>query len=250
MLPGIDLRKWHPNSTSLHDRSVHVWFAALDWPNAHLANWAAVLSGDELLRARRLRFEEQRKRFVAARAVLRAILGHYLGKEPQQIEFQYTPHGKPMVSTSNGLQFNLSHAHDLMAIGVTCCHSIGIDVEHVRPFHDFERIAERFFSAHEYKSFTSLPSHQKLHGFFNCWTRKEAFIKAVGTGLSYPLHSFDVSLKPDMPARFLSLVSGDTDLSHWSLHALQPGEGYVGAVAVASRNSQLSCTHVLHFEAQ
>jgi 4'-phosphopantetheinyl transferase len=203
---------------------------------------AQTLTPDETGRAERFFFEKDKNHFVAARGVLRDILSRYLSTEPAQIRFQYNDYGKPALGPTfvqSGLTFNLSHAHGLALYAIAHHRQVGIDLEYIRALSDIEQIAERFFSNREQAAFRSLPDAQKRAGFFNCWTRKEAYIKARGQGLSFPLDRFDVSLRPGAPAALLEVKDDPQERARWSLQSLTPAPSYVAAVAVEGFGWQL-----------
>ena len=234
----------HPSETlKLARDEIHVWRASLDLTASHITSLYADLSSDERARANRLRFDKPRERFIAARGLLRAILGHYLRVPPDQLEFCYNPRGKPSLIPSEkyALNFNLSHSEGLALYAVSCAQSIGIDLEHVRPVSDMEQLVERFFSARERTTFRTLPTSQKLAAFFTCWTRKEAYLKARGHGLTLPLNQFDVSVTPGEPATLLSDRTNPHNISQWLLQDLHPGSRYVAALAIKGKNWQLKC---------
>ena len=184
-------------------------------PDAFRAAWA-VLSESERQRASRFTFERDRKRFVAARATLRRLLAARLGVQPHEVELVYGQYGKPALggrSANSGLRFNVSYCDDLAVYAFARGREIGVDVEAVRWFADADDVAARFFSSAEYEAYAALDALDKPSGFFNCWTRKEAFIKAIGDGLNHPLQSFDVSR-----------VSG------WEIESFVPAPGFVAAV--------------------
>ena len=207
-----------------------------------------------------------------ARGLLRAILGRYLGVEADQLRFGYSAHGKPSLAGNRGqgsgareqgsgvggefgphpwpllpgpcassLRFNLSHSHSLALYAITHQRELGVDLEFIRPEVVEEPIAERFFAAAEVAVLRGLPASLQPEAFFNCWTRKEAYIKARGEGLTLPLDAFEVSLAPEEPAALLSVDSDPAEASRWSLQALAPGPGYVAAIAVEGRDWQLRC---------
>ncbi len=211
---------------------IHIWYVLLEQP---VSGFQRLLSEDERTRAERYHFEEDRRRFIVRRGILKTLLGGYLGIEPYQVEFCYGKNGKPGIPDIFGktkLQFNLSHSEGLVLYTFTRDYEIGVDIEYVRDIPGMGRIAKRFFSARENSIFQSLPESQKKEAFFNCWTRKEAFIKAIGDGLSYPLDSFDVSLVPGEPARLIGIKGGFREASRWSLRDLQPAVGFTAALAV------------------
>jgi 4'-phosphopantetheinyl transferase len=224
-----------PKLLSLAQDEVHVWRASLDVAPSTVDALSLTLTPDELQRANRFRFYRGRLDFIVARGGLRAILGRYLQKHPRELRFEYGSHGKPELADNlvePGLRFNLSHAHRLALYAISLGREVGIDIEWIRPEFPGDEIAESFFSRGEVLALSSLPAGQKTEAFFNCWTRKEAYIKARGEGLSIPLERFEVSLAPGEPARLLK-VDGDPDeRARWTLSALIPGPGYVAALAV------------------
>jgi 4'-phosphopantetheinyl transferase len=233
-----------PQTVFLRDHEVHVWKAHLRRQSPSIQSLIPTLSPDELARAKRFYFQKDREHFIVARGLLRVILGRYLNREPSQLQFCYNPYGKPALSCqsgSHGLRFNLSHSHGLALYAITRGREIGVDIERIRPDMVEDQIAERFFSPGEVRALRSLPPSLQPVGFFNCWTRKEAYIKAKGKGLSLPLDQFDVSLVPGEPAALLH-VSGDAgESSRWSLHKLVPGPGYAAAVIAEEHNWRLQC---------
>jgi len=238
-------RMWvHPPSDlTLSSNDIHVWRAALDQPTSCFQQLAQSLCAQERVRAERFYFERDRKHFVVGRGILRTILGLYLGIEPSQLQFYYGPRGKPALTETYGggwLRFNLSHSQGLALYAVTRDREIGIDIEHIRPMPEAEQIAVRFFSVQENAVFRTLPPSQKQTAFFNCWTRKEAYIKALGDGLALPLDQFDVSLAPGEPARLLS-IKGDRAITRWFLQELTPAPDYVAALAVEGQGWCLTC---------
>jgi 4'-phosphopantetheinyl transferase len=222
---------------SLTARDIHVYRASLDRDDTE-AFWRS-LSDDERARAERFRFAVDRQRFIARRGILRQLLSHYLELTPSQITFAYTAHNKPYLPNYR-LHFNLSDAKHL-ALYAFAYVPIGIDVEDVHAMSDMDEVAALMFSPTENAVYSALPDAQKAEGFFNCWTRKEAFIKAIGEGLSYPLADFDVTLKPDEPATILRIRDDRHSNERWSLYDLQPEQGFRAALAVEGRDWYVSC---------
>jgi 4'-phosphopantetheinyl transferase len=223
-----------PMPASLAEGDVHVWRIDLDAGAADHRLWAA-LSPDEVARAARFHFERDRARFVVARAALRRILEDYLGTGPAAIAFVYGSHGKPALArpwSESGVCFNLSHSQEVGLCAVTRDRRIGVDVERIRPLDDMQYLAGRVFSASERAALHRLPPSARLAGFFNAWTRKEAFIKALGEGLSHPLERFDVTLAPDVPARIERIDGDPRRAARWALCAVEVDDEHVGAVAV------------------
>ena len=225
---------------------VHVWRAFLDPDASCLEHLQRSLSVDELQRAARFHFPRDRRRYTVARGVLRNILGRYLGRPPSELRFRYSAHGKPALAgafADAGLRFNVSHSHEMALFAVTSGREVGVDIEYLGREIRGEEIAEHFFSAHERANLRALPAEMKHQAFFNCWTRKEAYIKAHGEGLSLPLDQFDVSLAPGEPAALLATRGDPQEALRWSLQTLAPGSGYVAALAVEGQGWQLTCWH-------
>jgi 4'-phosphopantetheinyl transferase len=220
----------------LDSGEVHVWCATLEPGEEAVARLRGVLDEDECRRADRFTFEAGRRQYTVGRGLLRVILGHYLAVEPTALRFRYNPYGKPELAPGlecGTLKFNLSHSGALVLYAVSRAREVGIDVETIRPEFATEGIAERFFAAGERATLRDLPPESRTHAFFTCWTRKEAFIKARGQGLSIPLDAFEVSLVPGAPPAILATHDDPEEAGRWSLHELSPGAGYVAAVAVA-----------------
>jgi 4'-phosphopantetheinyl transferase len=196
---------------------------------------AAWLHDDEQRIAQRFHFERDRRRFIVARARLRQVLAARLGTQPRAVEFAYTVHGKPMLaadSASIDLRFNVSHCKDVAVFAFCRGREVGIDVEMIERVEGIDEIAAYFFSRHELRAFRALAAADRHAAFFNCWTRKEAFVKALGEGLHFPLGSFDVSLAPREPARILRVAGQDGAQCGWFLRSFSPLPGYVAAVVV------------------
>jgi 4'-phosphopantetheinyl transferase len=229
-----------PVHPTLSADEVHVWRVGLD---RLAADYARLLSGDEQARADRLRFEQLQRRFIVGRGTLRIILGRYLNLSPDEIEFEYRPNGKPALSSRllhPALCFNLSHSDEMLLLAVTYHRAVGIDLETIHPDLEVENIAERFFSPAERAELQALPADRKLASFFSGWTRKEAYLKARGEGLTYPLDQFTVSMDCDRPAQLLEVKGDPQELSRWSFRTLTPAPGYIGALAVEGHNWHLA----------
>jgi 4'-phosphopantetheinyl transferase len=221
-----------------------VWRAVLNPPVSWVEQLQRLLSADELQRAWRFHFPRDRRRFIVARGVLRDILSRYLRVPPAALAFRYSVYGKPAlakVTTEEELCFNISHAHEMGLFAITYGREIGVDIEYLHRTIACEEVAEHFFSARERASLRAVPVEMKQQAFFNCWTRKEAYIKAHGEGLSLPLDQFDVSLVPGEPAVLLATRIDPGDAPRWSLQALTPGPGYVAALAVEAQDWHLTC---------
>jgi 4'-phosphopantetheinyl transferase len=244
-------RVWHvpPAGMTLSRHDVHVWRTSLEPSAEQVQRLRQTLAPDEVRRADRFHFDTDRKRYTVARGVLRLILSRYLSIAPNLLEFSYSSYGKPALATMPGkdwLRFNLSHSHELALYAFTRGREVGIDIEHMRANVADEAIAERYFSPREVLVFRGLPASHRRQAFFNCWTRKEAYIKARGEGLSFPLDRFDVSLAPGEPATLLATLGDPHEASRWTLQALHPGLGYAAAVVVEGHDWQLTCWQWSH----
>jgi 4'-phosphopantetheinyl transferase len=214
---------------------LHGWRTTLNQPLASVQELKSLLSREEVERAERFHFEHDRARFLARRGLLRIILGYQLGVDPDTVQFHYAPSGKPEVaeiSDKGKLCFSMSHSHGLNLYVIGWNRNVGIDVERIRPLNKAVPIARRFFSTTEATAIQELPESLKMLGFFNCWTRKEAYLKATGDGLSRPLDEIIVSLVPEETARLISVAGDQKEPSRWSLIDLTPAPGYVAAVCV------------------
>ncbi len=230
-----------PAKIGLGSQEIHVWRFALDGLEEQRKSLWRTLTEQEQNRAQRFYFERHRRRFVIARGMLRFVLGRYLRQAPELIQFRYGVHGKPVLEAEGDLHFNLTHSGDAALLGLTRGQELGIDLEQVRPRDHLEELAERFFSPTEVAALAATPPVDRELAFFQCWTRKEAFLKAGGEGLARPLDSFCVSLSPGEPARLLA-VGGDADeATRWELRTLMPWPDFVGCVAVRARGWDLRC---------
>jgi 4'-phosphopantetheinyl transferase len=195
------------------------------------------LSDVERERANRFVFDRDRRRFLVGRARLRQLLGARLGVSPESVPLTCGTNGKPAIAggfTDVDLHFNLSRCDDIAIYAFSRGADVGVDIEAVCEIHEADEIAERFFSQKEARTFRALESRHKPLAFFNCWTRKEAFVKALGDGLSYPLDHFDVSLTPGHPARILRVGDTPGDQCGWRIKSLSPAPGFVAAVVTRS----------------
>lgn len=237
MLVTTEALSWSlpPVTLALNQGEVHVWRAELDVPTSQAQRLQRTLAADERDRAHRFYFPRDQRRFVVARGLLRVILGRYLDCNLAQIRFCYGVYGKPALTREcggNWLRFNVSHSHELVCFAIARGQEIGVDLELMRDDLVEEHIAEGFFSPREVAMLLNLPQSVQKEAFFNCWTRKEAYIKARGEGLSLPLNQFTVSLTPGEPAALLEFKGEPVRSSLYCLETLRPAPGYVGAVAV------------------
>lgn len=209
---------------------VHLWQVDLAAMAPAEDRLLQILSGDERTRAARFHAARDRRTFAVTRGLLRTILASYLNTDAATLAFHYPEKGKPRIADT-ALEFNVSHSGDQSLLAFARSRAIGVDVEIIRHDFDCTALAERFFSLRERTAVAALDPQDRFAGFFRCWTRKEAYIKAHGSGLSLPLHEFDVSLAPGDQNALLAVRSGD-DASRWSLSEVSVAPGYAGALCV------------------
>ena len=215
---------------AIPDHEVHIWILSLD-DSQSTESLRESLSPDELNRASRFRFDKHRNQYVLTRGTLRSLLAGYLGIPAEEISFQYSKYDKPCLAQAQDFDFNVSHTEGMAIFGFTRGHRIGVDIEHLRSDFRADEIAERFFSLAEREALRKIPDAQRHEPFFRIWTRKEAYIKALGEGLSHPLHQFDVSLDSTVAA-LLATRPDPSEAQRWQLENLAIAPQFVAAAAV------------------
>jgi 4'-phosphopantetheinyl transferase len=236
-LPSSASSVWSPaplRLPCLDAACVHVWRIALVVSDAEQDERVAALAPNERARASGFHFERDRRRWTAARGAVRAVLASYAGVPAASLIFRVGPHGKPALdgpAARAALDFNVSHSGDLALCAVTRARAVGVDVEAVRPEFATDEVARRFFAPGEVAALEALPPDERVEAFFACWTRKEAYIKARGSGIALGLDRFEVALAPGRPAALLATQDEPAAAARWQLVALAPGEGYAGALA-------------------
>ncbi|HEV2987693.1 MAG TPA: 4'-phosphopantetheinyl transferase superfamily protein [Candidatus Angelobacter sp.] len=253
ILPLLIASKWMPRLPDspwlsspepffLQPEEVHIWRVNLVQPDPVIARCRELLPPDEIARAERFYFERDRRRFLVSHAMVRTVLGRYLALEPLEVRFVQGEKGKPdLVPEQNslGLTFNLSHSGEFALMGVSIQLIMGIDIELIRTDFGGQEIAERFFSQYEVATLLSLPQHQRAEAFFYCWTRKEAYIKAQGEGLSLPLDSFDVTFAPGTEPALLRVADHPNEVARWKLYDIDAGPGYKAALMIEGKQHHL-----------
>ena len=213
---------------------VHIWYADLTHSQAYYNVLLSTLSTDEQKRAERFYFTHDRRRFVSSHAILRNILGGYLGIDATECQFHCGKYGKPELATAHNsvLRFNISHSEELAMYAITNNWEVGIDVEYVCPFKDAEHIARRFFSQQENELLDKVSVEMKQETFFRYWTCKEAVVKAMGDGLFHSLEQINIGTLPYMSTRLLKIAGEAEDNEHCLLQALISPRGYIAALAL------------------
>ena len=233
--PSPDSWSLAPESLKIHSNEVHVWRANLNVHSDRLRKYYQTLSTDERNRSARFKFQKDRDGYIAAHGILRVILSRYVALKPRHLRFCRNAFGKPSLDTSAGsvpIRYNMSHSQGLCLYAFSRDRDVGVDLEFLRSIDDMEAIARHFFSPQEVETLLALPGERQREAFYKCWTRKEAYMKARGVGLSLPLDRFDVSLSPDEPAMLLASREDPQELSRGKLLGFTPRSGFVAALAV------------------
>jgi len=229
------------SATGSSAREFHVWYADLNPESSRLDYLNGLLSPAEQNRAKRFKFWRDQRRFIVGRAMLRLLIGRYLLTEAKQIKFSYNKYGKPFLA-SNQLRFNLAHCRDKIIFAFCLSVDIGVDLECLRTIEDVPGIASQFFSANESEAILNSPLECQSQVFLTYWTLKEAYIKAIGQGLSYPLDSFEVVISEDKELHNVTRREGVSEESTWSLFSFAPDPDCVAAAAVRGNDWRLK-TH-------
>jgi 4'-phosphopantetheinyl transferase len=223
------------NRTELGKDEVHVWRASLNQDPATISELSALLAPDERTRAGKYHRPVNRDHFIVARGILRKIISLYLPISPGALQFTYNEYGKPDIAGHQNdcnLNFNLSHSNDMVLYALRLEGGLGIDIEYMRDDFASLEIAQHFFAKDEVAALSSLAVEQRVKAFFNCWARKESYIKALGMGISFPLDKFVVSMAPDEAPALLKVENNDREPDRWKMYELRPGDGYAAAIIV------------------
>jgi len=243
---GPEQVTWESKSAAppLAENAVHVWQVRLDADEERERRFASMLVPEELARAERFHFRIDRQRWVVGRGMVRRLLAEYLGLRPAEVRLCYNSNGKPALtgeSDRGGVKFNVSHSGELLFLAIAKAREVGVDVEQVRPLPDWRELAGRFFAPVEVATLDRVPAPARERAFFQCWTRKEAYIKANGLGMTLPLDQFAVTLGPGEPARLIHTDHDPRQLGRWTLRDVSPGGDYAAALAAEGSGWQLWC---------
>jgi 4'-phosphopantetheinyl transferase len=215
----------------------------LDRNDVDVGRLEALLNAEERGRAGRFHFRKDRQRFIVGRGLLRLLLGEYLRVAPAEVRLWYTPLGKPELvgqTSEDAIKFNVAHSDGLVLYAVARGREIGIDVERLRPGVEWCELSARYFAPREVAELTALAPDLQQEAFFAGWTRKEAYLKALGCGMALPLDQFAVSLGPGRPAELLAADHDPAQLGRWQMHELTPAPGFVGAVVIEGGGAEFS----------
>jgi 4'-phosphopantetheinyl transferase len=227
---------------TLSDHEVQLWRVDLEKVSGSHNRWQKLLSPDEQARAQSFRISADRQRYTVVRALLRVILAGYMKRDPEDLTFAYSNLGKPRsdsVCSESEIRFNVSHSGGAALLAFTRAREVGVDIEIVRHNIEAESLARRFFSLREQEQLSDLETEERAEAFFRCWTRKEAYLKATGAGLSLPLGQFDVSIKAGGTDCLLETRPDATEADRWSLREVPAGPGYVGALCISGQDWEL-----------
>jgi 4'-phosphopantetheinyl transferase len=221
----------------------HVWLLSCRQPRSMLDEFWQLLDKAERLRANRFHFDRDRDRFIASRAQVRRVLAEYLCCAPAEIAYDLAERGKPRLAEqhASSIRFNQSISGDWAVLALAPGRELGVDIERIDSLRADREMVNGFFAPGEVCALEALQEDQWLPGFFNCWARKEAFIKATGEGLSRPLDSFEVSIAPQQPPSLLSVQGYEDASDHWRMAELAEVPGYASALVVTGEIGRLQC---------
>jgi 4'-phosphopantetheinyl transferase len=228
----------------INDQEVHLWFGSCEDLYPQLSKISGTLSETERMRADKYKFPKDRYRCIIRNGVLRILISFYLSIGPEKIRFNTNQYGKPSIENRHRdilLNFNLSHSNEMVLFAFTLGRRIGVDIEYMKPLKDMNSVIESNFSSNENVELAALPINKREAAFYHCWTQKEAFVKALGEGLSRGLDQFDVSVLPDAPAALKRTAWDQGEAGRWSLTAIHSFPGYAAALAVEGSGYVLQC---------
>jgi 4'-phosphopantetheinyl transferase len=224
-----------PAGYKIEPGTVHVWKSQFEFDALLSSEFRGCLSKEEIEKARRFVSRSDQDRYVFSHGLLRTILGGYLCCDPRQLNYNTNQYGKPFLISSfrdTEIRFNLSHSRDMTLVAISCGIEVGIDIEYMREIEDARDIVNQSFSSHERQIFNALPPAELEEAFYAFWTSKEAFLKGIGNGLSYPLDRFSILFSNTTNGGVVNISNGLIDANHWNVLRLFPGDGYAGALAM------------------
>lgn len=237
----------YENFPELAGNQIHIWRLKLKQNPQRISALAKLLDQKEQDRAERFKALQARNNFTIARGTLRLLLAQYLHLDPKEILFKQNNYGKLFLETDL-LKFNISHSNNYALFIFAKNYQVGVDIERVRANFDFIAIAQKFFSPQEVIDLLATPKEQQLSAFFNCWSRKEAFIKGIGKGIFFALDKFAVEICTKTVGKLKLAIDAEKlselEQTNWSLEALNPGSDYVGAFAISGQDYKVSCYDV------
>lgn len=242
---------WHPPAKKfpvLGPETAHVWRVPLEdaMTGKVISRCRRILAPDEIERAQAFQTPSTGNQFILYRGALRLLLSRYTRYWPGRIRYTHGPHGKPSLAhprffpSGTDLEFSISHSGDYALIGITRGRPFGLDIERLRPIADAGEQIERFFTPTESADFNALPPEHQPHGFFNCWTRKKSFVRALGEGFAQTMPRCEVTLVPGKPPKLRrhALLPGDE--ARWMMFSFEPASGYTAAISIMSTRADLS----------
>ena len=231
-----------PSDLALKAGEIHIWIGELVQPASEFNRFLQTISIDERARAGRFHYQEKENRFIIRHGMLRMILGKYMGVKASELQFHYGKHGKPVINETFGkenIHFNISHSVGVALFAFVRNQQIGVDIEHIRDIPEMDQIVKRYFSEREQVCYRALPRDKRREAFFHYWTSKEAFVKALGEGLSRSLEKIDVTPVPGERNALHIIAGGPCEERGWSIHTIRPTREYAGALAIQSENVTL-----------
>jgi 4'-phosphopantetheinyl transferase len=231
-----------PTELQLDNTFVDVWRSRIDLSDAKINEYLGILSDDELKRAEQFTFPNKKDEYVVTRGLLRRALSLVLKQDPASFSFSYSESKKPYLTTevdSQSLAFNVSHSHGQALVAISLNRKLGIDIEKIRPEVEYEKLAARFFSKAEHKALMQCAQAERVAAFFATWTRKEAFVKAVGKGIAFGLSEFDVNVDASEPPRMLHTRWDANDVKNWHMASIESVNSHMATVVADGRTFQL-----------
>ena len=235
-----------PLDLEISSTYVDVWLTSTELKEEQVQEYKKLLSTAELARAEKFVPDHKRREYIITRGVLKQALSRITGLAASGLDFSYGGHGKPYLDINlagKNIAFNVSHSYGVALVAITRGGRLGIDVEKIRPEVDWRDLAKRFFSESEFQALDRCPDGSSLKSFFTCWTRKEAFVKAVGDGVARGLSGFDVSIDPNETAGSLNIRWPDEDAAQWSIRNIPVPGNYTAALAVDRPNCLVRLWH-------